>query len=194
MVPKWTSKYVAHRDHIRDLRSDQQGDICCFWGYKHCKTGLVICTLINHGIIGRLWIFTFFGVVCRLHVVVGIVSCGWDNCVLASEVKGACNLTFPTTAADTSNGVGGIVSIVHCCATFTFEHPYLFKSSLATKAHIFSTFANLTWIFVNISVFGIILNLWSYVKVFAGTFSRHIAQGNTQGIAWQMWVEMEDGP
>ena len=26
MVPKWTSKYVAHRDHIRDLRSDQQGD------------------------------------------------------------------------------------------------------------------------------------------------------------------------
>ena len=26
MVPNWTSKYVAHRDHIRDLRSDQQGD------------------------------------------------------------------------------------------------------------------------------------------------------------------------
>jgi hypothetical protein len=25
--------------------------------------------------------------------------------------------------------------------------------------------------------------LWSYVKVFAGTFSRHIAQGNIQGIA-----------
>jgi hypothetical protein len=31
MVPKWTSKYVAHRDHIRDLRSDQQGDIYVFF-------------------------------------------------------------------------------------------------------------------------------------------------------------------
>ena len=26
MVPNWTSKYVARRDHIRSLRSDQQGD------------------------------------------------------------------------------------------------------------------------------------------------------------------------
>jgi hypothetical protein len=32
-------------------------------------------------------------------------------------------------------------------------------------------------------VSGIIINLRSYVKVFAGTFSRHIAQGNIQGIA-----------
>ena len=28
MVPNWTSKYVARRDHIRSLRSDQQGDMC----------------------------------------------------------------------------------------------------------------------------------------------------------------------
>jgi hypothetical protein len=26
MVPKWTSKYIAHRDDIGSLRSDQQGD------------------------------------------------------------------------------------------------------------------------------------------------------------------------
>jgi len=26
MVPKWTSKYVAHRAYIGDLRFDQQGD------------------------------------------------------------------------------------------------------------------------------------------------------------------------
>jgi hypothetical protein len=26
MVPNWTSKYVARRDHIRSLRSDQQRD------------------------------------------------------------------------------------------------------------------------------------------------------------------------
>ncbi len=151
-----------------------------------CSTflgGGVMCTLVNHGIIGRFWIVKFFGVVCGLHVVVGIVSCGWDDCVLALEVKGVCNLTPPTTTADTSNGICGIVSIIHCCATFTFEHPYLFKSSVATKANIFSTFANLKWIFVNISMSGIIVNLWSYVKVFAGTFSRHIAQRNIPGIA-----------
>ena len=27
MVPKWTSKYIAHRDDIGSLRSDQQGDM-----------------------------------------------------------------------------------------------------------------------------------------------------------------------
>ncbi len=26
MVPKWTSKYIAHRAFIGDLQSDQQGD------------------------------------------------------------------------------------------------------------------------------------------------------------------------
>jgi hypothetical protein len=38
MVPKWTSKYIAHRDDIGSLRSDQQGDTtvsssidCFFW-------------------------------------------------------------------------------------------------------------------------------------------------------------------
>ena len=44
MVPNWTSKYVAHRDHVRDLRSDQQGDKVfdnlymlwmCIWMYHH---------------------------------------------------------------------------------------------------------------------------------------------------------------
>jgi hypothetical protein len=30
MVPKWTSKYIAHRDDIGSLRSDQQGDRTLF--------------------------------------------------------------------------------------------------------------------------------------------------------------------